>query len=56
LCVIIDGVPMYFCGCFRGTADELQAYIDEDISFKGVAESRRKALWIVSDLISEVVE
>lgn len=53
LCAVIAGEARYFCGCFlQGTADELQAWIEEDLSWKGVMQSRRKSLWIVSDLIS----
>lgn len=53
LCVRIDGALRYFCGCFSGTGDDLQAFIDNDSVDERTTQTRRKALWIVSDLIAE---
>lgn len=53
LCVKINGGLHYFCGCFRGTGDDLQAFIDADAVDERTTQTRRKALWIVSDLITD---
>jgi len=53
LCVRVDKILIYFCGCFRGTGDDLQAFIDANAVDERTTQSRRKAFWIVSDLITD---
>lgn len=51
LCVRIDGILQYFCSDFQGTAEEMQIFIDQ--SDPAYASGKRKAMWIVSDLVTD---
>lgn len=47
--VVVDGADVYFCGCFRGSLDELRAYIREGAP--QLAESRELAAVCCSGLL-----